>query len=185
MTPLNKQILPMQVTEVAELISELAVLAYFPTEVEARRALARELVSICPNISEARWLITRFCELFNRWPGPRELRAVYCSRNKPRDGFEISSTEFPDGVPTPVPGSELAWYPAIEAAPVLQLPPGHLVSGDITLENDIRRLAAEKDMNRLKAVELRNPEYKPITEADIEAALEENRDRHAREELLP
>lgn len=185
MTPLNKILQPIEVTEAARLVNELAALAYFPVETEARGVLARELVNICPNITEARWLVTRFCQLFSRWPGPRELRAVYCSRNKPRDGFEVSSTEFPDGVPTPPGGSELAWYPVIEPAPVLQLPPGHLVSGDITLENDIRRLAAEKDMNRLKAVELRNPDYKPITEADIQKVLEENRDRHAREELLP
>lgn len=185
MTPVNRTHQPIDVTDAARLVNELAVLAYFPAETEARGVLARELVNICPNIIEARWLVTRFCQLFSRWPGPRELRAVYCSRNKPRDGFEISSTEFPDGVPTPLPGSELAWYNVIEPAPVLQLPSGHVVTADILLENDIRRLAAAKDLNRRKPEEVRNPDYKPITDADIQAALEENRDRQAREELLP
>ena len=183
--PVNDKFEALNPLDVAKVVTELSVLQYFPSDIDARAAIAKDLADICPNIHEARWLAKRMRQLFAEWPGPRELRAVYCSRNKPRDEIEAGSSIFPDGVPSPVAGSELAWYPAIESAPILQLPPGHVITADITLENDIRRLAAAKDLNRRKAEEVRNPDYKPITEADIQAALEENRDRHAREELLP
>lgn len=192
MTPVNKRTAPIEVTEAAGLVNELAALAYFPQELEARIAIAHDLVAICPNVEEARWLVARFRQLFARWPGTRELRAVYCSRNRPRDGFEINSVEFLDGVPTPPPGSELAWlvsaekggyYPLPESVPILQLPPGHVVTEDLILENELRRLAAAKDLNRKKAELVRNPNFKPVTQADINRAVEENRDRKAREEL--
>lgn len=192
MIPVNKQIAPIEVTEAAGLVNELASLAYFPQEIEARKAVAHDLVAICPNVEEARWLVARFRQLFCRWPGPRELRAVYCSRNRPRDGIEVPSVEFPDGVPTPPPGSELAWivapekggyYPLPEPVPMFQLPPGHVATADLTLENELRRLAAAKDLNQKKLELVKAADFQPITQRDIDQVLEERRDRRAREEL--
>lgn len=193
MIPVNKRIAPIEVTEAAGLVNELAALAYFPQELEARIAIAHDLVAICPNVEEARWLVTWFRQLFSRWPGSRELRAVYSSRNRPRDGFEVDSVEFPDGVPTPPPGSDLAWmipdekggyYPLPESVPLLQLPAGHLASADLVLENELRRLAAAKDINQKKLELVKAVDFQPITQRDIDQALKEHRgDRRAKEEL--
>jgi hypothetical protein len=37
------------------------------------------------------WLTERALELYPRWPGIGELRALYCSRYRPKDGIEAYS----------------------------------------------------------------------------------------------
>jgi len=185
MTPINKNIEPITPHEIAVVISELSVLQYFPADKDARTTIAQDLLAICPNIQEARWLSRRMRQLFNEWPGPRELRAVYCSRNRPRDGYEVSSLLYLDGVPTPPGGSELAWYPTIQETPRPLLPAGHTVTADLELENQVRSVAAAKDLNRSKPALLPNPNTEAITQADIDRAVIENRNKRAAEELHP
>lgn len=188
MTPIEKTVAPIPVQQLTELVNELAALAFFPSEREARGAVAEDIADICPNLTEARWLVKRLRQLFNRWPGPRELRAVYCSRNKPRDGIEGRSDLFPDGVPIPAGGTELAWFVALPSGPApLALPPGHVASFDARMDGQIQLLARTKDLNaprrKPKAPEPTNPNYRPITQAEIDRAVSENRERQAREEL--
>lgn len=183
MTPVNKTIQPITPHDIAVIVSELSILQFFPSDKDARTAIAKDFINICPNIDEARWLSRRLRQLFNEWPGPREVRAVYCSRAKPRDGIEVGSLLYPDGVPTPVPGSELAWYPAIESTKTPLLPAGHVVSMDLKFENDIRALAAKKDLNRSKPELVTNSSFKPITQSDIDRAISENRQKRAEQEL--
>ena len=42
-----------------------------------------------------RRLVKRALAVFNEWPGPRELRALYCSRWRPADGVEAYSMLYP------------------------------------------------------------------------------------------
>lgn len=185
MNPIEKTLSPIPVEQLTELVNELAAMAFFPAEREARGAIAEDIADICPNLNEARWLVKRFRQLFDRWPGPRELRAVYCSRNKPRDGIEAVSENYPDGVPTPAGGTELAWYPALAPASTpLLLPAGHVASADPTLDRRLQLLARSKDLNaphrKKRAPEPTNPNYRPITQADIDRAIEEHRSqRHS------
>jgi hypothetical protein len=39
-------------------------------------------------------------KLYKEWPGLREVRAVFCSKFKPRDGFDVDSDVYLDGVPS-------------------------------------------------------------------------------------
>ena len=48
--------------------------------------------------------------LYNEWPGPQEVRAVFCSRFKPADSIEAYSSVYMDGIP-----SESETYGQIEA----------------------------------------------------------------------
>lgn len=185
MIPVEKTIEPLEVRQVAALVTELSVMAYFPPDIEARKAIAQELVRICPNLTEARWLVMRFAQLYNRWPGLRELRAVYCSRNRPRDGVEINSLDFPDGVPSPPPGSELAWVLPAPEQPTPLLPAGHQYSADIEMENSVRQVAASSLRTRppRKPEPPVNPNFKPITQADIDRAVEEHRQKQGQREF--
>ena len=185
MIPIDKTVEPIPVLEAVEQVNTLACLAFFPSETEARAAIAEELVKICPNLNEARWLMARFRQLFNKWPGPRELRAVYCSRNKPRDGYEVVSDHYPDGVPVPPAGSELSCRPALESPQYPALPPGHVITADPMFENDIRELAAKLSMTRVKPERVTNPNFKPITQADIDRAAQDYRNEKAKSKQEP
>jgi hypothetical protein len=111
------------------------------------------------------------------------LRAVFCSRFKPKDGINAFSSQFIDGVPPEKAPPEPAR---------LQLPPGHVASVDPLLESGIKILARETDMNRPR-VPLRppvrptpvptNPNFNPVTQADIDRAVNELHDQRARAAL--
>ena len=159
-------------------VSILSALRYFPSEEGARIAIGNELRSMCNTGDEMLWLCARMVRLFTDWPGVPSLRAVFCAKFFPldRDSRAICP-DFPDGVPAQIEQAE---------PPRLALPPGHVASADQLLESGIRMLAEYTNINRPPVVPLRpiprvpdvpvNLNFKPITQADIERALEELRD---------
>jgi hypothetical protein len=160
---------------VSGLIAELTLLRFFPSEPNARLALVRMIGEMAHDENEVRWLVHRILALFNDWPGPLVIRQIFCSRFVPRDGMDVFSTlEYLDGVPP---------EHAIEAPAPLQLPDGHVASIDPELERAVRELAAAKDLNNPRSghvhpvpVDTTSP---PITEQDIENAVNENREKQA------
>jgi len=78
----------------------MAILNYFPKEGDARAAIAEMVIDMVDTPEQAMWLARRMVELHNDWPGPREMRAVFCSRFRPRDGIEVNSTVYVDGIPS-------------------------------------------------------------------------------------
>lgn len=153
---------------VRDLISDLTVMLFFPSEPAARVALIRMVGEMAENEDQVRWLVQRMTSgLYNEWPGPGELRAVFCSRFRPRDGLTAYSSVYPDGIPSERPA----------APPLLALPPGHVASIDPELEHAVREVAAAKDLNRPRLI--RGPsipvdlDFKPVTQADIDRAIEE------------
>ena len=166
---------------VAELVAELTLLRFFPADEDGRAALVKLVGRMCSNEDQVCWLVERVLSKCNEWPGPLVLRQILCSRFKPADGIEAGGTAmFPDGIPS---------EKQIEAPALLALPPGHVATLDLQFENAVRLLAEAKDLNRVRGpVKVQevptNPNYKPITQADIEKAVQENQDKRARAELL-
>jgi hypothetical protein len=166
---------------VAEICAELTLLRFFPADENGRAALVALVGRMCSTEDQVRWLVKRTLALCNEWPGPVGLRQVLCSRFKPADGINAGGTvAFPDGVPS---------EKQIEAPPLLALPPGHVATVDAGYDRAIRLLAAVKDMNRRRSPVVQepptNPDFRPITQADIDTAVLENRDKRARAELGP
>jgi len=94
---------------------ELALLKYFPTEPHARAALAKMMLGMIETEEQAQWLVRRTLELHNDWPGPMELRAIFCSRFKPKDRKEANTTDsrfIEDGFPVEQPLPSMALLPA-------------------------------------------------------------------------
>ena len=165
--------------EVADILSDLECLNFFPTTDGGRMAVIKIVGNMCADLDQVRWLVVRMVTLYNNWPGPAELRAVFCKRYKPADGIDLrnhTSTYFPDGnIPGETPES-----PAFPSAPFLRgrkdllLPPGHAVSADVEVENEIRRalpavsMSAEKRREPAAVVPVNN--FKRITAADLERA---------------
>jgi hypothetical protein len=162
---------------VLDIMGELTLLKYFPAEPAARLALVKLVVSMASDESQVKWLVQRTISVCNEWPGPLVFRQIFCSRFRPADGISAGPTEmFPEGLPSERPAPSL---PA--------LPPGASVSVDPGLERAVSILARAKDMDwprRIAAPSIpTNPDYKPITQADIDKAMEDLRDSWARKEL--
>ena len=157
---------------------------------------------MCASEEQVRWLIDRMTSgIYAEWPGVHEMRACFCCRYKPKDGINAYSTIYPDGLPidpTAPPRPEIA-APKLKA-----LPPGHEATADPELEASIQRLAAKCAMpaahwavdqfaHILREIKepphLRepaeptptNPNYKPITQADVDRAVQELHAKRARE----
>lgn len=161
-----------------------ATLKYFPANATP---IARILSEMAATDAQVLWLARRLPQLHNEWPGALEMRAVFCSRFRPRDGVEAYSTDqrFADGIP-----SEKA-AAALPAAPMKALPAGRAVSVAETVDVAVCDLARAKDLNRqgppprVRDIPVLPPGVNPITEADLRKAEEELRQKRAKEEFTP
>lgn len=163
----------------------LAAIPYFPSEEGARTAIGDEIRSMCSSLGEAEWLVKRMIRLYERWPGPQEMRRVYGSKHIPRDGvMPIGISEaYPDGIPS----EKESRNRQIEAPKMKELPAG-------AMQSTVRDLAAEMPVmpkakpgndrfSRTLEDTLTAPQDRPelhctpqiITQADIDRAVEELR----------
>ena len=104
--------------EVARILGALCALNFFPAEDKARWAIFRIVGDMATDLDQVRWLARRMLELFDTWPGPRTLRAVFCSRFAPKDGINLNCCEsLPGGTVPPE-------RPVLATAELKALPPG-------------------------------------------------------------
>lgn len=73
-------------------LDELSLLKFFPSEPGARAVLLRMLCQMVAGPAELRWLVDTTLKYHNEWPGPLELRGIYCTHYKPKDGVEADVT---------------------------------------------------------------------------------------------
>lgn len=73
---------------------------FFPSDEGAKKEIMALIASMCSSDEQVAWLANRTVALHNEWPGPRELRAVLCSKFRPKDGFEVYSDVYPEGIPS-------------------------------------------------------------------------------------
>ncbi len=76
-------------------IAKLSLLKYFPSDPFARTALVEMICGFSESNVQIEWLVKRALVVFNEWPGPHELRALFCSRWRPVDGNEAYSALYP------------------------------------------------------------------------------------------
>jgi hypothetical protein len=89
----------LNVNRITEILAELSLLKYFPSEPAARRAMVEMVCNMATHEDQVRWLVRRMMDVHNEWPGPVELRNLFCSRFPPADGID---PRFPDGLPKPL-----------------------------------------------------------------------------------
>lgn len=73
-------------------LDELSLLKFFPNDPGSRAALLKLLCRMVAGPAELRWLIQTVLAYHDEWPGPRQLRAIYCTRYRPEDGIEGNLT---------------------------------------------------------------------------------------------
>ena len=167
--------------KVLDILDGLVPLKFYPSEPAGRLAVAKLVGQMATTHEQVEWLVARTIALFDEWPGPKTLRQIFCSRFKPADGIEVStSTSFPDGVPSERP---------IQAPVRPALPPG--------MEKEVAALAAAKSLElvpyeeppdyghleELRRARLRREHREvmeamgitPVTQEDIDRAVAEAR----------
>jgi hypothetical protein len=149
-------------------IAKLAMLKFFPADKEARNAIVQMVCEMAATDEQVKWLVHRALKLYNEWPGPKELRACFCSKFRPLDGINAYSAVYADGIP-----SERENAPNLLEAPrreVRLLPGGKQIHEPV---EDPKRAAAVK---RLAASMPKMPSGKPIPGAQysrVDKALRE------------
>lgn len=109
------------VRRAAEQIAKLTLMKFFPVDPQARTALVQLICGMAQTNEQVEWLVRRALTLFNEWPGPRELRALYCSKFRPADGAEANSALYPSheyggGFPSELPRQMPALTPGRDEA---------------------------------------------------------------------
>lgn len=86
----------------AKSLEKLSVLKFFPSDDTARTEIVAMSCMMASNNLQIDWLANRCVEIWNEWEGPREMRAVFCSKFRPADGVEAFSRlpQFADGIPS-------------------------------------------------------------------------------------
>jgi hypothetical protein len=149
-----------------ELLGRLAVLRFFPAGNEAvMESLMVMVGAMCDTEEQVRWLVERMtCGIYAEWPGPKEMRACYCSRFRPKDGINAYSDVYPDAIPLSRPALPAAIAP-IRA--LLSAPPDEQPS----------RFAQDWAANKQRAnIAQVSPNFKPITQDDVEEAVRKHRE---------
>jgi hypothetical protein len=150
---------------VADLLSGLTLIRFFPGDNGARLELSKMVASMATTETQVEWLVQRCIGLYAEWPGGREIRACFCSKFKPADGFSVGSTVYADGIPS---------ERRIEAPALPALPPGHIATVDAGLDQSIQRLAESKDLNT-SVSQLRALARRPFTAEELKGIKEEGR----------
>lgn len=171
------------VARATQAIARMSLMKFFPSDPDARTALVGMICEMCESNEQIEWLVKRTIQLHNDWPGPRELRAVLCSKHKPKDGIEAYSDVYVNGIPS----EDEAKNARIEGTAFKALAAGQPITGAPSLAVNVAQLA---EMKRSTHAYPKRPDplpvskdFKPITQADIERAVQKNRDKRARAEL--
>jgi hypothetical protein len=88
----------MTITEAMKAVDRMSILKYFPTAQVAKEEIADMLVQMIQTDQwgderdKLNWLVKAMRDNVGEWPGPAELRAVYCCKFKPSDGINAYSS---------------------------------------------------------------------------------------------
>ena len=77
--------------EITEAVGRLTALSMFPTNPAAHTEIMRLIDRMVGTREQLDWLVGAMIDQVGAWHGTAELRAVFCTRFKPKDGVEASS----------------------------------------------------------------------------------------------
>lgn len=156
--------------EATILVEAMTVLPFFPFEQAARALISDELAAMCENAKQGMWLVRRLSQLYVKWPGMREVRAVYCAKFSPQDGLEVYSGVYEDGIPSENPNP---YRPRISGrAPVEVIDPvADRELAELAAEITIRARIENAPRPRLLAARVEPAE--PVTAEQAQEAREQ------------
>lgn len=84
----------------AACIGRMSLLKYYPSDPITSTALIELVMDLCEYADQAEWLGKRVRDFYREWPGAHEIRAVFCSKYRPKDGVNAYSAVYVDGIPS-------------------------------------------------------------------------------------
>ena len=96
-------------------IARLTALKFFPVDPDGRKAILELMCSMATRNDQIDWVVSQMLAWYNEWPGPREMRGVFCQRWKPAVGPDVNCSQvFSGGV---FPGCEASAPPRMAISP--------------------------------------------------------------------
>ena len=87
------------VAKATKIIGKLTTLKFFPSDPAGQKAVVEMACKMASSTEQIEWLVSQMTTWYNDWPGPREMRAVFCQRFRPADSVNVNqSSVFLDGV---------------------------------------------------------------------------------------
>lgn len=77
--------------QIALAVQRLAILKYFPSGDIVQEEIMSLFERMVDKPERLDWLVSVLIDQVGEWPGPKEVRAIYCTRFKPADGVEAWS----------------------------------------------------------------------------------------------
>jgi hypothetical protein len=91
--------MPVSKEKVLEVIEVMHALKYYPQDPSgvADRVLAGILRAMADSDAQLDWLSSQLLNRIGHYPGPAQIRALFCTRFKPADGIEcdVDPRELP------------------------------------------------------------------------------------------
>lgn len=78
--------------DLAGALAQFSMLRYFPADEMAHESIVLLLRRLCGTRERLMWLISRMVDHVGYWPGPAEVRGLFCTRFRPADGVEADCT---------------------------------------------------------------------------------------------
>lgn len=76
--------------EIHQVVESFDALEFFPRDSAAAKAAVIKLIAaMVGTVEQLAWLQSAMLNRVGRWHGPKELRAVFCTRFRPADGLEV------------------------------------------------------------------------------------------------
>jgi len=129
--------------EMSAIVGKLGgTMKFFPGDVDARMGIVEAIGEMASDLDQVRWLAKWLPKRYQEWPGMHEVRALFCTKFKPRDGVEVYSTVYLDGIP-----SERETEPLALKSGARQIEAGEPVSADPELALVVINLVQHNTMN--------------------------------------
>lgn len=155
-------------------IAKLTALKFFPTDPTGQKAVVEIAAKMATTNEQIDWVVAQMLVWYNEWPGPKEMRGVFCQRWKPADGGpNISVSQvFEGGIFPGCQAASGAGVPAISKAEAVRLL--------AMAAEPLPEVAAATPIIRPKVTPIaRTPQI--ITQADIDKAEADLRRRKEQE----
>ncbi len=73
-------------------VVRMSVLKFFPADDYVRLEIARVLLRMVSCTADLEFLVREMIDKVREWPGPYEMRAIFCTKRRPADGVEAWSS---------------------------------------------------------------------------------------------
>lgn len=165
---------------VARIVADLKSLRFCPDD-DGVFAIVKMFCTMAQTLDQVEWTVARCLALHSVWPGPREIRAVFCSRWKPLDRIEVSSEVYAEGIPSASESVTPGWSMQIPAGATRE--PLQLEGPALELAQSLVKAGLMGvPVQRLVKVDPLKPEERARLETEFEKAEQEYLERKAKAE---